>query len=60
MNLIEEAGQDLKLYGLGAFEQGLIDRINEAINLFLCGVPDENQIGLMDQLNEGGLSFELQ
>ena len=65
MNPIGKTEQVPKRYGLGgialsASDQELIGGINKAINSILLGVPEERQIELMDQLSEGGLSFELQ
>ncbi len=53
-------GEVPKLYGLGEFEQDLLFVLNEAVDFLLSGLPDRTQIDVIDQLNEGGLSFDLQ
>ena len=55
-----DMGEVPKLYGLGEFEQDLLFVLNEAVDFLLSGLPDRTQIDVIDQLNEGGLSFDLQ
>ncbi len=49
-----------KLYGLGTYECSLVGKLNEAVNFLLCGVPTEQHVEMLEQLNEGALVFDLQ